>query len=119
MDFNLRNKFGIGKLYNIWFLWAFCLLLNIITFFYIYFKISPGGKVLALHYNVLVGVVWYGKGVNLYFLPATGLAIALVNFWIFKALKNDKIFLSSLTAFTSACVQLILLVAVLFLARLS
>ena len=53
---------------EIWFLWTLCLVLNIITFLFIFFKIHPGDKTLALHYNVLIGVQWYGKGKNLYFL---------------------------------------------------
>ena len=104
---------------NIWFLWTLCLCLNIITFLFLYFKIHPGNKTLALHYNVLVGVQWYGKGKNLYFIPAVGAAISAVNFTLYKALKNDEYFLSALTVFASLCVQVILLAAVLFLSRIN
>jgi hypothetical protein len=104
---------------NIWFLWTICLVLNIITFLFLYFKIHPGNKTLALHYNVLVGVDWYGKGKNLYFIPAVGAAISAVNFTLYKALKSDEYFLSVLTVFTSLCVQIILLVAVLFLSKVN
>ena len=104
---------------NIWFLWALCLIFNIITFLFIYFKIHPTNKILALHYNVLVGVEWYGNGKNLYFIPGIGLAITAVNFSLFRACRNYQYFLSFLTAFVSLCVQLILLVAALFLARVN
>jgi hypothetical protein len=85
----------------------------------IYFKIHPGGKTLALHYNVLAGVEWYGKGDNLYFLPGAGLAISAANFSLFKALKNNGSFLSPLTVFASLCAQIVLLAAVLFLATVN
>jgi hypothetical protein len=104
---------------NVWFLWGLCLIFNIITFLFIFFKIHPGDKTLALHYNVLVGVQWYGKGKNLYFIPAVGLAISAVNFTLYKALRDDKFFLSQLTIFVSLCAQIILLAAALFLARVN
>jgi len=118
MTLNWTKKIKTWLL-NVWFLWAACLIFNIITFLFIYFKIHPGNKTLALHYNVLVGVQWYGKGKNLYFIPAVGLAISAVNFTLFKALKDNKLFLSALAAFASLCAQIILLAAALFLARVN
>jgi hypothetical protein len=104
---------------NIWFLWALCLIFNIITFLFIFFKIHPGNKTLALHYNVLVGVQWYGKGKNLYFLPAIGFVISAVNFTLFRSIRNNKDFLSVLTIFVSLCAQIILLMAALLLAKVN
>jgi len=104
---------------NIWFLWTLCLIVNIITFLFIYFKIHPGNKTLALHYNVLVGVEWYGKGKNLYLIPGVGLVISAVNFTLYRALRDDTKFLSILTAFVSICAQVILLAAALFLSKVN
>jgi hypothetical protein len=104
---------------NVWFLWALCLIFNIITFLFIFFKIHPGDKTLALHYNVLIGVQWYGKGKNLYFIPVAGLAISAVNFILYKTLRDNKIFLSQLTVFVSFCAQIILLAAALFLSKVN
>jgi hypothetical protein len=104
---------------NIWFLWALCLIFNIITFLFIYFKIHPDNQNLALHYNVLVGVETYGNGKNLYFIPGVALAISAVNFVIYKALKNGGKFLAPLTVFASLCVQIILLTAAVFLAKVN
>lgn len=100
---------------NIWFLWMSCLILNIITFFVIVFKIRPGGKTVALHYNVLVGVEWYGKGNNLYYLPLVGFLMLLVNFWLYRSLKKTNLFFPELTIFVSMAIELILLAAVIFL----
>jgi hypothetical protein len=118
MALNLAKKIRI-YLTNIWFLWALCLIFNIITFLFIFFKIHPGSNTLALHYNILVGVEWYGKGYNLYFIPAVGLAISAVNYTLFKALSDNTKFLSALTVFVSLCAQIILLAAALFLSRVN
>lgn len=106
-------------LLNIWFLWALCLIFNIITFLFIYFKIHPGNKTLALHYNVLVGVQWYGKGKNLYLIPGVGLVISAANFTLYRALRDNKNFLSALTVFVSLCAQVILLAVSLFLSKVN
>ena len=87
--------------------------------FFIFFKIHPGTQNLALHYNVLVGVEWYGKGRNLYFIPGIGLAITAVNFTLYRALKDNRFFLAELTAYVSIFVQIILLIAAMFLARVN
>ncbi|MBI5530144.1 MAG: hypothetical protein HY918_01445 [Candidatus Doudnabacteria bacterium] len=109
------------KLYftNIWFLWVLCLIFNIITFLFILIKISPGEQTLALRYNVLAGVEWYGKGKNLYFIPGVGLVITGVNFTLFRALKNNENFLISLTVFASLSVQVVLFISALFLAKVN
>ena len=57
-----------------------------------FFQNSPRTQNLALHYNVLVGVEWYGKGRNLYFIPGIGLAITAVNFTLYRALKDNRFF---------------------------
>lgn len=101
------------------FLWLLCLIFNIITFFLIYFKIHPSNQTLALRYSILAGVEWYGQGKHLYFIPGVGLAILGLNFGLYKAIKNHVDFLSSLLAFVSLCVQIILLAAVLLLARVN
>jgi hypothetical protein len=104
---------------EIWFLWLLCFVINIITFLAVFYKIHPGNRTLALQYNVLVGVEWYGKARNLYFIPGIGLAISLVNLFLYGLLKDNKNFLSFLAVFVSVVVQLILLSAVLFLSAVN
>lgn len=101
--------------FNVWFLWGLCLLLNIITFLFIYFKIHPAGKTLALHYNVVFGVGWYGAGQNLYLLPVAALVVSTANFLLFKILKKYQQFLAELLVFAALASQIIILAAVLFL----
>lgn len=104
---------------NIWFLWLCCVIVNIITFLLLYFKIHPGDKTLALHFNVVAGVEWYGKGKNLYFLPAVGLGITAINFFLYRAVRKGGNFFAPLTVFVSFFVQLLLLLAVLSLAQVN
>lgn len=118
MNTTFLNKF-LGYFKEIWFLWVLCFIFNIITFFTVFYKIHPGNGTLALHYNILVGVEWYGKGKNLYFIPGVGLAMAIVNIIVYRALKKSENFLSFLTAFVSLLIQIILLVSVLFLSTVN
>ena len=105
--------------YKIWFLWSLSVVFNIIAFFIIFSKIGGGSRTLALHYNVLIGVEWYGKGINLYFLPAVGLIITLVNYALYRNLKPGELFYAPLTAFASLFVSATILAAVFFLATIN
>ena len=118
MALNWAGKFKV-YLFQIWFLWGLCLIFNIITFLILFFKIRGGGETVALHTNVLVGVQWYGKANNLYFIPSLGLVLSAANFLLYNKLKDNSNFLSGLTVFVSLCVQIILLAAAMFLARVN
>ncbi len=104
---------------NVWFLWIVCLLLNIITFLLVFYKIHPGDRILALRYNILVGVEWYDKGNNLYLIPGAGLAVLSVNFILFKALNKSGRFLSLLALLVTFVVESALLLSILMLARVN
>ena len=104
---------------NILFLWVFCLSLNIITFLFIFIKIKPRGNSVALFYNVLAGVEWYGKGINLYFIPLAGLLILAVNLILFRTLKNLKIVMPFLAVFVSLFIQVIILISALSLSTVN
>jgi hypothetical protein len=73
----------------------------------------------ALHYNVLVGVELFGKGKSLYLLPMVTLIITIANYILYKYLKKDKNFLAVLTIFASMAVQLIMLFAAYLLAQIN
>ena len=97
------------------FLWALCLLFNIITFLFIHYKIIPTGKTFALRYNVIVGVEWYGNGYNLYQIPLVGLLVTLINFLLGKLLIKRQPFLSRMSIFATLTAQALLLIATLLL----
>ncbi len=107
------------KIDGILFLWTICGIFNIITFLYIFYKLRPYGKTLALHYNVVVGVDWFGKGQNLYFLPFSGLVINALNFTLYRFFKGTRFFYGFLLAFASFCAQLVLLFSGVLLARVN
>jgi hypothetical protein len=106
--------FGIFK--RVWFLWALSLIFNIITLLLITYQIHPQNKTLALHYNVISGVDWYGNGINLYQIPAAGFLITILNFVFYVSVKKSRTFYAPLAASTSLVVQLILLFAATALA---
>lgn len=104
---------------RIWFLWILSFIINIISFLYINYHILPSEKTFALHYNIQAGVDWFGNGYNLFLLPIIGLFLGIGNFILFQAQKKNIYFLNFLPSFVSLVVQMIILSAVLFLARVN
>jgi hypothetical protein len=104
---------------TILFLWIFTLVLNIVAFLLLYYKIQPGDSTVALRYNVLTGVDLYGKSKNLYIIPGVGFLILLINFSLFRALKGKKVLLPFIVVFATLSVQVILLLALLLLIRVN
>jgi len=113
----IKTLFNYVKTF--WFLWFLTIIINIITFFIVYFKINPRDETIALKYNIFTGVEWYGRGLNLYLLPLSALIITILNFILFKRLKKYQNFLNFLTIFTSLVVGLIILSATLLLIRVN
>lgn len=109
----------LNNLKRVWFLWALCLIFNIITLLLIIYKIEPSGKTLALHYNVVFGIDWYGEGNNLYQIPIAAFLITLLNFIFFKLLQSTKMFYENLTVGASLLAQLIFLFATVLLIRIN
>ena len=99
--------------------WGIAIVLFIITLITVYFKISGAPDTVALRYNVIVGVNEIGNKYELLKIPLTGLVIGLVNFALIRLQKFDRTFLPFLAALVTAIVNLFLLIAVLFLFRVS
>ena len=94
------------------------LLVNIITWLFIFYKIKPTAEVIPLHYNIFFGASFIGKAYFLYFLPAIGLAIIIVNFLFYrKSLAFEK-FAGEILLAVSLFVQIMILIAVIFLKSL-
>jgi hypothetical protein len=102
------------------FLWPLSFLFNIITFLIIRYKLGGNSESsMALKYNIISGVEWFGKGQNLYLIPIVGFFIFVINFILFRSLRNAEPFLSILTTSATLVVQIILLFGILFLMRVN
>ncbi len=104
---------------KILFLWGLSIVLLIVTFAAVYYKIHSGPEQIALHYNVIVGVDLVASKSNLFKVPLTGLAIGLVNFFLPRLVKFESEFLSFLGGLVTVFIQLLLLIAVIFLFRVN
>ncbi len=104
------------------FLWIGTIIVTSISFLTIYYKIRPQDNpqaVVALHYNVIVGVDLYGKGINLFLIPLASTIIAAVNFVVYRLMRYRQSFLAELASGMSFVVSVILFGAVLFLLRVN
>lgn len=110
---------GIVKSRTLLFLWIVAIASIIVTFFVIRYKIKPGNSAMALHYTILSGVDVYGRGTTIYQIPIIGLVVVLVNFALYRSLRRSRDFLAFLAALVSVAVGLALLLAVIFLLRVT
>lgn len=114
---SLSNFFaGLDK---VLFLWSGSIFVNIITLLVVRYHFQPTAQPLALHYNVLVGVDWYGDGRNLYLIPLIGFFITVVNYIFYRALRSHLNSLGTLSAGISFVSGVALLGSVLFLTQVN
>jgi hypothetical protein len=99
--------------------WVIAIVIFIITLVALYFKMRGAPDSVALRYNVIIGVNEIGNKYELLKIPLTGLLIGGVNFALTKLQKFDRALLPFLAALVSAIVNLFLLIALLFLFRVS
>ena len=99
--------------------WSIAVGLFIITLVAVFFKMRSAPDTVALRYNIIVGVNEIGSKYELLKIPLTGLVIGLVNFGLIRLQKFDRSFLPFLAALVTAIVNVFLLLAVLFLFRVS
>lgn len=99
--------------------WSIAVVLFIITLIAVFFKMRTAPDTIALRYNIIIGVNEIGNKYELLKIPLTGLVIGAVNFALIRLQKFDRQFLPFLAALTTAVVQAFLLLAVLFLFRVS
>jgi hypothetical protein len=99
--------------------WGIAFVLFIVTLIAVYFKMRGAPDTVALRYNVIVGVNEIGNKYELLKIPLTGLVIGGINFLLIRLQKFDRNFLPFLAALVTALVNLFLLIAVLFLFKVS
>lgn len=99
--------------------WGIAIVLFIITLVAVYFKMRGAPDSVALRYNVIVGVNEIGNKYELLKIPLTGLLIGAVNYSLTRLQKFDRELLPFLAALVSVLINIFLLIAVLFLFRVS
>ncbi len=99
--------------------WIIAIVLFIITLVAVFFKMHGAPDTVALRYNIIIGVNEIGNKYELLKIPLTGLVIGMVNFGLIRLQKFDRSFLPFLAALVTAIVNAFLLLAVLFLFRVS
>jgi hypothetical protein len=104
---------------KILFLWGLSIVLLIVTFAAVYYKIHSGPQLIALHYNVIVGVDLVAGKNSLFKVPLTGLVIGVVNYFLPRLIKFEPEFLSFLAGLVTVLIQLLLLASVIFLFRVN
>lgn len=107
---NFISRYGAVKI-----LWAATIVVIIIAFLAVYNKLRSAPELLALHYNVIIGVDVLGSRAKLYQIPSTALVIAVINFFTLKLLRVQQQFLPILLASISLLCAIVALAAVLFL----
>ncbi|MEZ4179922.1 MAG: hypothetical protein R3B41_00165 [Candidatus Doudnabacteria bacterium] len=101
------------------YLWMTAGLLFILSLVAVYFKISGSGEVVALRYNIIVGVSKVGDKSLLYRLPATSLMLSVVNFLLSRFNKTEQKILYLLSAMVTVAINLFMLLAIIFLFRVN
>jgi hypothetical protein len=96
-------------------IWGIASVLFIVTLIAVFFKMRGASDIIALRYNVIVGVNEIGSKYELLKIPLTGLLIGGVNFALARFQKFDSNLLPFLAALVTALINLFLFLAVLFL----
>ena len=99
--------------------WSIAFVLFIVTLVTVFFKMRGAPDIIALRYNIIIGVNEIGNKYELLKIPLTGFAIGVVNFALIKFQKFDRNFLPFLAAAATVGVNAFLLLAVLFLFRVN
>jgi hypothetical protein len=94
---------------------SIALLLNIIQWALIYFKLRPDSSNILLHYNVVYGTDLVDRGTLAYLIPGLALIFLLVNFTVGYFMYNREKLASYFLNIASVPVQIIFLVAVVVL----
>jgi hypothetical protein len=97
------------------------LLINILTWLLIYFKLQPlvinlpaEEAFIPLHYNIYLGVDLFGRWTRVFALPGIGLLFILVNTVLALFIYNRNEILSYLLTVSAAVIQVFLFVATIF-----
>ena len=97
-------------------------LFNLTIWSLIYFKFRPyvynlpdDQSFIPLHYNLYLGIDKFGHWQKIFYLPLTGFIFLLINAFIAQFVYNKKEILSYFVSILSALMQIIILVATVFI----
>ena len=93
-----------------WAMIGLALLLNLLTWLWVAWRIRPQTWPIFLHYNVLFGVDYVGEWWRVFAVPATGSVILLANFFLGWMLFGKDKFISLLINSVSVICNALLLV---------
>jgi len=98
--------------------WGFsiALIINIIQWVILYFKLGVTSSALLLNYNVIYGSKLVGPGFYVYWLPAIALAFLVFNVAVASSFYKREKLPAYFLAYASIAVQLVFLVGVIVLA---
>lgn len=91
------------------------LLINIIHWLLLFFKISPAGDRILLHYNVIFGADLVDKSIYAYLIPSFAFGILIFNFALSYVIYKKEKLVSYFFNFSTVAVQLIFFIATLVL----
>ncbi len=87
------------------------LLINLVSWSILYFKVKPGLSNILLHYNAIYGSDLIGPGVYAYAIPAGALIILIINLSIASSFYQKEKLSAYFLSYASVVVQLIFLAA--------
>ncbi|MBU1119418.1 hypothetical protein KKH43_06060 [Patescibacteria group bacterium] len=93
-------------------------LLNIVMWFLMYFFAKPDDYPLPLHYNIYQGIDLVDVWSRLYLIPIIGAAIIIINYALSTVIYKKDVFIASFLNITSVLVQVILVIALLWIFNL-
>ncbi len=98
---------------------SLALVLQAIAWSYLLVKLPPNGLPVFLHYTILSGIDLIGPAWQAYILPAAGAAMILVNYAVGFFTFNHGRFMARLIGVATVFLQVLLLIAVVFIVSLN
>jgi len=89
--------------------------LNLTAWFFLYVNFKPQSQPIILHYNIFFGIDLIGSWFNIYFIPLFALTCGFINFTLSVIIYTRAKILSYLLIHTSSLIQILILLAVIFL----
>lgn len=94
-------------------------ILQAIMWWYVAARISPTSEQIFLHYNIIFGIDLVGEWWKMFYLPASGAGILLVNYLLSYFLYGSDRLLARLISFLTVFIEILLLVGIVLIVRLN